>query len=96
MQILIGHGVRGRLARDARTIRVADVKIFRDLLAAILRQNPRFFVPLIIDGMVIAILDVDSPVYDCFSRDDRGGIEKLCRVFVARLRALGARHNNFI
>ena len=96
VRIPMGQGVCGRSASDARTLRVADVDQFSGHIRCDPASKSEIVVPLIIDEVVIAVLDVDSPVYDRFSRQDQDGIEKLCRVFVARLRALGARHKNFI
>jgi len=96
VRIPIGRGVCGTSASDARTLRVANVDEFSGHISCDPASKSEIVVPLIIDGTVIAVLDMDSPTYDRFSGKDQEGIEKLCRIFVARLSALGATHKNFI
>uniref|UniRef100_UPI0035DD880F GAF domain-containing protein n=1 Tax=Streptomyces virginiae TaxID=1961 RepID=UPI0035DD880F len=43
-------------------------------------------VPLVHQGQLIGVWDVDSPVPDRFDEDDRRGMEALCEAFLASLR----------
>ena len=43
-------------------------------------------VPLVRDGELIGVWDVDSPVPDRFDADDQAGMEALCAIFLASLR----------
>ena len=42
--------------------------------------------PLVRDGQLIGVWDVDSPVPDRFDADDQAGMEALCAIFLASLR----------
>jgi len=47
-------------------------------------------VPLVVDGTVRGIFDVDSPLVGRFSAEDARGIEALVEAFVERAYAPGA------
>jgi len=96
VRIPVGQGVCGSAVNDAHTLRVANVDEFSGHISCDPASKSEIVVPLIIDGVVLAVLDIDSPIYDRFSGEDQEGIEQLCRIFVARLSALGATYNNFI
>ena len=96
VRIPLGQGVCGKAAKDAHTLRVADVHDFPGHISCDPVSKSEIVVPLIIDGDVIAVLDIDSPNHDRFSAEDQLGIEALCKVFVARISALGAASNSFI
>ena len=40
-------------------------------------------VPLLVDGSLIGVLDIDSPSTDRFSKHDQHGVEMLCETFCA-------------
>lgn len=85
VRIPFGQGVCGTAARDAKTLRVADVHAFDGHIACDPASNSELVVPLIAGNRVIGVLDIDSPRQERFSAVDQAGIEKLCQTFVERL-----------
>lgn len=90
-RIPFGHGVCGRAAADGETLVVPDVHAFPDHIACDSASAAEIVVPLRLDGHVVAVLDVDSPVLDRFSSADRDGLERLASVLedVAQRSVLG-------
>jgi len=96
VRIPVGQGVCGSAAKEARTLRIANVNEFSGHISCDPASKSELVIPLMIDGVVIAVLDVDSPEFDRFAQEDQLGIESLCQIFVARIQALGAGLDNFI
>lgn len=94
--IPLGKGVCGTAAAGKRTIRVDDVHEFDGHIACDPNSKSEIVVPLIADGKVFALLDIDSPNQGRFSADDQSGVEMLCRRFVQRLTSIKADLRNFI
>lgn len=82
VRIRLGQGVCGTAAETRNTIRIADVDIFPGHIACDVRSKSEIVVPLVANGELIGVLDVDSPEPDRFGEQDQSGIESLCRVFV--------------
>ena len=74
--------VCGTAAAERRTVVVPDVHAFPGHIACDAASNAELVVPLIKDGVVRGVLDLDSPVHGRFDTEDRRGIEALCRLFV--------------
>lgn len=80
-----GRGVCGTAAASGQTQRVADVHDFADHIACDTASRSEIVVPLKVDGGVIGVLDIDSPLPDRFDAADQAGIEALARVYVESL-----------
>jgi len=89
VRIPLGRGVCGTAAADLRTLRVADVDSFAGHIACDSASRSEIVVPLIVDGNLLGVVDVDSPVLDRFSAADEQGIENVCRVLSAALTGCG-------
>lgn len=85
VHIPLGKGVCGAAAVTAQTQRVADVHAFDGHIACDAASESEIVVPLIRDGQVIGVLDIDSPVRDRFSAEDQAGIEALAGVYLDSL-----------
>ena len=96
VHIPMGHGVCGTAASELHTIRVGNVHEFDGHIACDPDSRSEIVVPLISQGAVFAVLDIDSPHEDRFSADDQAGVEKLCDRFVQRLIAIKPDLQNFI
>jgi GAF domain-containing protein len=57
------------------------VHAFPGHIACDVASRSEIVVPLIIDGTLIGVLDIDSPSLDRFSAADQEGIEALCRAY---------------
>ena len=76
------RGVCGAAAFQRQTQLVANVHDFPGHIACDSASNSEIVVPLIADGKVFGVLDIDSPLLNRFDREDQAGIEQLARTFV--------------
>jgi L-methionine (R)-S-oxide reductase len=81
VHIDVGKGVCGSAAASQKTQRIADVHQFDGHIACDVDSRSELVVPLICDGELIGVLDIDSPLLDRFSDADQQGVEKLCETF---------------
>ncbi|MFN2099332.1 GAF domain-containing protein [Altererythrobacter sp. MF3-039] len=77
IRIPLGQGVCGTAARDRATQLVPDVHSFPGHIACDAVSRSELVVPIILDGEVVAVLDLDSPHSDHFDTDDSEGMERL-------------------
>ncbi|MBT8086265.1 MAG: GAF domain-containing protein [Woeseia sp.] len=96
VRIPLGQGVCGTAAAERRTQRVADVHDFAGHIACDAASRSELVVPLLCDGVLLGVLDIDSPQTDRFSLRDQHGIELLCKHFVNHLRNGGSVNTPFI
>lgn len=82
VRIPFGRGVCGAAAASRQTQRVDDVHAFAGHIACDSASNSELVVPLLKDGRLIGVLDLDSPLLARFSVADQVGIERLVEVFV--------------
>jgi GAF domain-containing protein len=81
VRIAVGDGVCGTAAATEMTQRVADVHAFPGHIACDPVSRSEIVVPLMIDGELRGVLDVDSPSLNRFSAADQEGIEGLCALY---------------
>lgn len=82
VRIAFGRGVCGAAAASRQTQRVADVHAFPGHIACDSASNSELVVPLIKEGRLIGVLDLDSPRVGRFSEADQRGIEGLAAVLL--------------
>lgn len=75
IRIDVGRGVCGIAALKKETIIVPDVHNFHGHIVCDAASKSEIVIPLIVDNQVIGVLDIDSPIQNRFSRDDRTGLE---------------------
>jgi len=79
LRIPFGKGVCGAAAAARETVIVADVHTFPGHIACDSRSNAEIVVPVFDpDGLLAAVLDVDSTEFDAFDEVDRVGLERIC------------------
>jgi GAF domain-containing protein len=83
VRIAVGKGVCGTAAQKRQTLRVEDVDAFPGHIACDSASRSELVVPLIQDGAVIGVLDLDSPIPSRFDAADQAGLERLAAIFVA-------------
>jgi L-methionine (R)-S-oxide reductase len=81
-RIPFGKGVCGTAAAERRTVVVADVHDFPGHIACDAASNSEIVIPLIKEGVLIGVLDIDSPFTSRFSLEDQLGLEMLAGTFV--------------
>jgi GAF domain-containing protein len=82
VRIPLGKGVCGTSAARAAPVLVADVHDFPDHIACDPNSRSELVVPLIEDGVVLGVLDLDSPLPARFDQADREGCERLIALFL--------------
>jgi L-methionine (R)-S-oxide reductase len=82
-RIALGRGVCGTAAAERRTIVVPDVHAFAGHIACDSASNSEIVIPLIQDGRLHGVFDIDSPSLGRFDDTDRQGLETLVAVFLA-------------
>jgi GAF domain-containing protein len=85
VRIPIGRGVCGTAAARRETVVVPDVHAFPGHIACDSASNSEIVVPIVRDGELLGVLDLDSPVPSRFDDADARGLEALVRVFVDSL-----------
>lgn len=82
VRIEIGKGVCGTAAHRRETIVVPDVHEFSGHIACDSASNSEIVVPIIKEGCLIGVLDLDSPNFARFDDEDAAGLERLIEVFI--------------
>ena len=80
-----GKGVCGTAVSRMETVVVPDVHQFPGHIACDSASESEIVIPLTEDGQVRAVLDIDSPVKNRFSPEDREGLEALARMIEKRV-----------
>ena len=83
VRIAIGKGVCGTAAERRATVIVRDVHEFPGHIACDAASNSEIVVPMVKNGELLGVLDLDSPKLARFDEQDRQGLEQ----FVAALLA---------
>ena len=98
VRLPLGKGVCGTAAERMQTVRVADVHEFPGHIACDPASRSEIVVPLLLDGKLAGVLDIDSPRTERFTVHDQRGIETLCRTFTRVLsrKDLRAESSGFI
>jgi len=85
IRIPFGSGVCGTAATTRETQLVEDVHAFPGHIACDAASASEIVVPIIVDGELLGVLDLDSPNVGRFDAEDRAGCEKLVALLAARL-----------
>ncbi len=75
IEIAMGRGVCGAAAQLKKTLVVPDVHKFSGHIACDSASNSEIVIPLIKNGLVVGVLDIDSPIYARFDEADKQGLE---------------------
>ena len=81
VRIALGKGVCGTAAARRATLVVPDVNAFPGHIACDAASRSEIVVPIVADGRLVGVLDVDAPETNRFDDEDRAGLE----AFVAAL-----------
>jgi GAF domain-containing protein len=77
IRIKFGEGVCGAAAATRQVQRVDDVNAFPGHIACDSASNSEIVVPLIRDGELLGVLDIDSPNRARFNAEDEAGVARL-------------------
>ena len=82
VRIPLDKGVCGAAARTRETQRVEDVHAFPGHIACDSASRSEIVIPLLRDGALIGVLDIDSPLPARFDEDDQRGLEAIARAWL--------------
>jgi len=85
VRIPFGKGVCGTAAANKKTERVADVHQFPGHIACDAASQSEIVVPMIKDGHVLGVLDIDSPIKNRFDEIDQKYLEKFVDILVSSI-----------
>ncbi len=85
IRIPLGRGVCGTAAATGETQLVEDVHAFPGHIACDAASASELVVPVLRDGAVVAVIDLDSPRPAHFGPEDAAGVEELARRIAARI-----------
>lgn len=85
IRIAFGKGVCGAAAATGETQLVEDVHAFPGHIACDAASRSELVVPVLRDGAVVAVIDLDSPLLAFFTAEDRAGIEALAAMLASRI-----------
>ncbi len=79
------RGCAARRRKSRQVQRVEDVHVFPGHIACDSASNSEIVVPLIRDGEVLGVLDIDSPKFGRFTEEDEAGVVKLGEILSAAI-----------
>ncbi|MBH0175249.1 GAF domain-containing protein [Fictibacillus sp. 23RED33] len=82
VRIPLGRGVCGTSAQNQETLVVKDVHEFPGHIACDAASQSEIVVPLVKDGQLLGVLDIDSPEKERFDEIDQENLEKFCEVLL--------------
>jgi GAF domain-containing protein len=82
VRIALGRGVCGTAAERRETVIVPDVNAFPGHIACDAASRSEIVVPLIKDGRLLGVLDIDSPQVARFDEDDGAGLNAAAGLLV--------------
>ncbi|URM33809.1 GAF domain-containing protein [Cytobacillus firmus] len=85
VRIPLGKGVCGTAAKQMETVRVEDVHQFPGHIACDAASQSEIVIPIIKDGMLLGVLDIDSPEKNRFDELDQKYLEQYSEVLVSFL-----------
>ncbi len=83
--IAMGKGVCGTAAIKQATMNVKDVHQFDGHIACDGASNSELVIPIVKDGELLGVLDIDSPLFDRFQAMDQEQLEQLVLEFTSQL-----------
>ena len=82
VRIAIGQGVCGTAAERGETIVVADVDAFPGHIACDAASRSEIVVPLMENGRLLGVLDIDSPRLGRFDHEDSVGLNAVAALLI--------------
>ncbi|WP_027409635.1 GAF domain-containing protein [Anoxybacteroides tepidamans] len=83
VRIPFGKGVCGTAAQNKKTELVPDVHLFPGHIACDAASRSEIVVPMMKNGCVIGVLDIDSPIKNRFDDIDRYYLEKFVEALIS-------------
>lgn len=85
VRIPLGRGVCGTAAKTKETVIVPDVHAFPGHIACDAASQSEIVVPMVMNGELLGVLDIDSPIKERFSEQDKEGLEQFVQVLIKHI-----------
>lgn len=85
VRIPLGKGVCGTAAANKESIVVPDVNLFPGHIACDAASQSEIVIPIMKDGNLLGVLDIDSPITDRFDDIDKEYLEKFVHSLIKYL-----------
>ena len=85
IHIAKGKGVCGSAWESDKVLVVPDVHAFPGHIACDSQSESEIVIPLHKNGEVIGVLDIDSPLKDRFSEEDKEGLERFAKILESQM-----------
>ena len=85
IRMTFDQGVCGAAAKTRQVQRVEDVNAFPGHIACDSASASEIVVPLIRDGTVLGVLDIDSPKKARFTPEDEAGVVRLAEIMLSAI-----------
>ena len=85
IEIPVGRGVCGTAVAQKKTILVEDVHHFPGHIACDSASNSEIVVPILKNGEVYGVLDIDSPYFARFTLEDQRELEEIASILEKNL-----------
>ncbi|MCM3770061.1 MULTISPECIES: GAF domain-containing protein [Priestia] len=79
VRIPLGKGVCGTAAQNQKTERIEDVHAFPGHIACDAASQSEIVVPIVKDGQLLGVLDIDSPIKNRFDEIDQRYLEEFVK-----------------
>ncbi|MCH4389330.1 GAF domain-containing protein [Staphylococcus haemolyticus] len=80
VHIAIGKGVCGTAVAEDKTQLVKDVHAFPGHIACDANSKSEIVIPIHVNDEIIGVLDIDAPITDRFTNEDKEGLEVIVKV----------------
>ncbi|MBU6947830.1 GAF domain-containing protein [Staphylococcus haemolyticus] len=85
VHIAIGKGVCGTAVAEDKTQLVKDVHAFPGHIACDTNSKSEIVIPIHVNDEIIGVLDIDAPITDRFTNEDKEGLEVIVKVLEKQL-----------
>jgi len=82
--IEIGKGVCGTSLKELKVLNVSDVHAFPGHIACDSASNSEIVLPLYYNDQLFGVLDIDSPYFDRFSKEDEELLKEVASLITKR------------
>ena len=80
IEIRVGRGVCGTAVSENKTMLVENVHEFPGHIACDSASNSEIVVPICVNGEIVGVLDIDSPLFSRFDLADQKGLEEFVKI----------------
>lgn len=85
IRIPLGKGVCGSAAEQQKVMRIANVHDFPGHIACDAASQSEIVLPIVKEGRLIGVLDIDSPILDRFDEEDEAGLKQIVSILESAL-----------